>query len=78
MTDPAAADQTIGFGYYLRFRYCNLEFICYLVLIICYFRFVRVRVSITFVKQPLPIFRIFQSLPDVNIEKIGNRLQDFG
>ena len=35
--------QTIGFWSYLRIGYCNLEFICHLVLVICYFRFIRVR-----------------------------------
>jgi uncharacterized membrane protein YqaE (UPF0057 family) len=27
---------------YMRFGYCNLEFICNLVLVICYFQFIRV------------------------------------
>jgi hypothetical protein len=34
--------KRIGFWFYLRFGYCDLEFICYLMLVICYFRFIRV------------------------------------
>ena len=40
MTDPPEADQTIGFWSYLRFGYCNLEFICNLMLVICYFWYI--------------------------------------
>jgi len=42
-SDPPQADQTIGFQSYLSFGYLNLEFICNLVLVICYFRFIQVR-----------------------------------
>ena len=35
--------QAIGCGSYLEFGACSLEFICDLMLVICYFRFTRVR-----------------------------------
>jgi len=35
--------KVFDFGSYLRFGYCNLEFICNLVLVICCFWFIRVR-----------------------------------
>jgi hypothetical protein len=34
--------ETIGVRSYLKFGYCDLEFICDLLLVICYFRFIRV------------------------------------
>ena len=43
MTDPPEADQTIGDWYQLRFGYCKLELIRNLMLGICYFQFVWIR-----------------------------------
>jgi hypothetical protein len=34
--------KQLAFDLNLRFRYCNLEFICNLVLVFCYFLFIRV------------------------------------
>ena len=41
--DLNSKSQTIGVWSHLKFDFCSLEFICYLVLVICYFRFSSVR-----------------------------------
>ena len=56
--------QTIGFWSYLRFGYCTFEFICNLMLVICYFRFIRLR--------PLQFCFWHWQLPHKSLEHYSN------
>ena len=68
-------DQTIEFWSYLRwFGYCNFEFICNLVLVICYFRFIRHRRGAVAFRLPYNLRHNSACRPDNICGKSHNRI----